>query len=101
MKTTLELPDELFRKAKATAALRGETLTSLFAEALEAVVAGRLSPAAKAPAAKGNGRKQNSHSADDERIRQWRDQEAAFLVSMRGPNHDKRSAAAIVSERRR
>jgi len=34
MKTTLELPDELFRRAKATAALRGASLKDLMTEAL-------------------------------------------------------------------
>jgi hypothetical protein len=35
MKTTLELPDVLFRKAKATAAGRGQTLKEFFIEALQ------------------------------------------------------------------
>jgi hypothetical protein len=34
MKTTIELPDQLFRKAKATAAERGLSLREFFAEAL-------------------------------------------------------------------
>jgi len=34
MKTTLELPDQLFRKAKATAAERGQSLKEFFTEAL-------------------------------------------------------------------
>lgn len=34
MKTTLEIPDELFRQAKATAALRGESLKELVTRAL-------------------------------------------------------------------
>lgn len=34
MKTTLEIPDELFRRAKATAALRGIPLRQLVSEAL-------------------------------------------------------------------
>jgi len=36
VKTTLEIPDELFRKTKATAALRGESLKEFVTEALEA-----------------------------------------------------------------
>lgn len=35
MKTTLEIPDELFREAKATAAQRGETLKEFVNAALE------------------------------------------------------------------
>lgn len=34
MKTTIELPDELFREAKVTAARRRMTLKTLFAQAL-------------------------------------------------------------------
>ena len=36
MKTTLEIADDLFRRAKATAALRGESLKDLVSEALHA-----------------------------------------------------------------
>jgi hypothetical protein len=35
MKTTLEIPDPLFRKAKATAAERGQTLKEFVSEALQ------------------------------------------------------------------
>ena len=35
MKTTLEIPDPLFRKAKAKAAERGQTLKQLVTEALQ------------------------------------------------------------------
>ena len=35
MKTTLEMPDELFRRAKALAASRGMTLKQLVTEAVE------------------------------------------------------------------
>jgi hypothetical protein len=35
MKTTLEIPDDLFRQAKATASLRGESLKDFFTEALQ------------------------------------------------------------------
>lgn len=36
MKTTLEIPDDLFRQSKATAAIRGESLKVFFTEALQA-----------------------------------------------------------------
>jgi len=42
VKTTLELPDPLFRKAKTFAASQGMTMKQLFTEALEE----KLSPAA-------------------------------------------------------
>jgi hypothetical protein len=35
VKTTVEIPDALFRKAKATAAERGQTLKELLTEALQ------------------------------------------------------------------
>lgn len=41
MKTTLEIPDEIFRKAKASAALRGIPLRQLVTEALDE----KISPA--------------------------------------------------------
>jgi hypothetical protein len=41
VKTTLEIPDPLFRKAKATAAERGQTLKQLVTEALEAKLRSR------------------------------------------------------------
>ena len=41
MKTTLEVPDALFRKAKARAAQRGQTLKDLVTEALEEKLSGR------------------------------------------------------------
>jgi len=34
MKTTIDLPEDLLRQAKATAALRGESLKELFSQAL-------------------------------------------------------------------
>lgn len=36
MKTTLEIPDELFRQTKAIAAMRGESLKDFVTEALQA-----------------------------------------------------------------
>ena len=47
MKTTLEIPDLLFRKAKSKAAERGQTLKQLVTEALQeklAVNTGRIRP---------------------------------------------------------
>ena len=41
MRTTIELPDELFRAAKASAALRGETLRKLVTDAVRAHLAGQ------------------------------------------------------------
>jgi hypothetical protein len=38
MKTTVEVPDELYRRAKAEAALRGQKLRDLFEEGLRLVL---------------------------------------------------------------
>lgn len=40
VKTTIEIPDPLFRKAKSKAAERGQTLKQLFTEALQEKLAG-------------------------------------------------------------
>jgi hypothetical protein len=51
MKTTLEIPDQLFRRAKATAAERGQSLKEFVAEALQdKLVAGRGPSQAHEPA---------------------------------------------------
>lgn len=49
MRTTIDLPDTLFRKAKATAALRGSTMKELVVRAVEREVAG-LGSSKKPPA---------------------------------------------------
>ena len=43
MKTTLEIPDPLFRKAKSTAAQRGQTLKEFVGEALQEKLAANAS----------------------------------------------------------
>ena len=45
MKTTIEIPDPLFRRAKARAAERGQSLRQLVAEALQEKLAARTRPA--------------------------------------------------------
>ena len=45
MKTTLEMPDKLFRRVKATAAQRGQSLKQLVTVALERELAGPASGA--------------------------------------------------------
>lgn len=44
MKTTIEIPDPLFRKAKSKAAERGQTLKELVTEALQEKLAAGASP---------------------------------------------------------
>ncbi len=45
MKTTLEIPDPLFRRAKSRAAERGQTLKQLVTEALQEKLAAKKGPA--------------------------------------------------------
>jgi hypothetical protein len=49
MKTTVEIPDPLFRKAKACAASNGLTLKAFLTEALEARLAGPGEPGGAKP----------------------------------------------------
>jgi hypothetical protein len=49
MKTTVEIPDPLFRRAKARAAERGQTLKQLLTEALQEKLAGRGGRARSTP----------------------------------------------------
>ena len=44
MKTTLEIPDSLFRRAKAKAAERGQALREFVTEALQEKLSGRTAP---------------------------------------------------------
>jgi hypothetical protein len=48
MKTTLEMPDDLFRRAKTTAAKRGQSLKQLVTTAIEHELAKPARPAASA-----------------------------------------------------
>ena len=58
MKTTIELPDPLFRKAKSTAAESGKTLKEFVAEALHDKLAskGRRAPSGEPPWMEGFGK---------------------------------------------
>jgi hypothetical protein len=49
MKTTIEIPDPLFRRAKSKAAERGQTLKELVPEALQEKLAGNAGARAGAP----------------------------------------------------
>lgn len=52
MKTTIEMPDKLFRKAKALAALRGQSLKELITAAMERELASGEPTTAREPAIK-------------------------------------------------
>jgi hypothetical protein len=47
MKTTLEIPDELYRAVKAKAALEGKPVTQLVVESLRLAMAGKTGPLRK------------------------------------------------------
>jgi hypothetical protein len=50
VKTTIEIPDQLFRRAKAKAAERGQALRAFVTEALqEKLSSGRVRPGGEAP----------------------------------------------------
>jgi hypothetical protein len=49
MKTTVELPDELYRRAKAEAALRGRKLKDLIEEGLRLVLDAAPAPRSRRP----------------------------------------------------
>ncbi len=48
MKTTIEMPDDLFRKAKAVAALRGQSMKDLITQLLMREIGAPLAPTANA-----------------------------------------------------
>jgi len=48
MKTTIEMPDDLFRKAKAFAALRGQSMKDLITQLLTRELGAPLAPKASA-----------------------------------------------------
>lgn len=49
MKTTLELPEQLYRQIKARAALRGQTIKSFFMEAVRDKLSADASAASREP----------------------------------------------------
>ena len=62
MKTTLDIPEALFRRAKSTAAQRGQTLKGLVTEALRAALgSGPASSSAEPPWMSGFGKLRRLH----------------------------------------
>jgi hypothetical protein len=53
MKTTVEIPDKLYREIKARAALRGQTIKAFFLDALRAKLDGTVAANGKTKAPKG------------------------------------------------
>lgn len=77
MKTTLDIPDDLFRKAKITAAEEGRSLRELVAEALREKLSGKTTVVAQPPWMKFFGAFGNSEDdrADGRRIQAAIDEE--------------------------
>lgn len=93
MKTTLDLPDEIYRELKIRAAQEGATLTKLIASALASAL--NRASAAAAPA-----RQRPPKKRDEQKIREWMEKESAFLESMRGPVFGEGAVAELLGGRR-
>jgi hypothetical protein len=78
MKTTLELPDQLFRKAKATAAERGQTLKEFVTEALRDKLAQGRPPADEPEWMRGFGKLKRLHK-ETVRVQSIIDQEFEII----------------------
>lgn len=61
MKTTIELPDPLFRRVKSTAAACGQSLKDFIAEALKDKLASRRSPVDEVEGRSGFGKLKRLH----------------------------------------
>ncbi len=90
MKTTLDLPDEVYRELKIRAAREGATLTNLIASALASALNRPAAPVRQRPLNK----------RDEQKIREWMEKESAFLESMRGPVFGEGAVAGLLGGRR-
>ena len=93
MKTTLELPDEVYRELKIRAAREGATLTKLITSALTSAL--NRPSATAAPA-----RQRPLNKRDEQKIREWMEKESAFLESMQGPVFGDGAVADLLGGRR-
>lgn len=66
VKTTLEIPDELFRKAKLNAVARGSSMKAYVTEALEAKVSEDAKPYGEKPWMKGFGGLSHLHEETEQ-----------------------------------
>ena len=85
MKTTLDLPDDVYRELKIRAAREGATLTKLVTSALTSALNRPYDAAAPARAL---------NKRDEQKVREWMEKESAFLESMRGPVFGKGGAVS-------
>ena len=91
MKTTLDLPDDVYRELKIRAAREGATLTKVIASALDSA----LNRPSAAPA-----RQRPPNKRDEQKIHEWMEKESAFLESMRGPVFGEGAVADLLGGRR-
>jgi predicted DNA-binding protein len=74
-KLTIKLPDELRRRTKAVAALRGETVSDVIREALQNYIAEAMEETDDVNAI---GEIEQRIAAGDEKVMSWEEAEAAF-----------------------
>lgn len=91
MKTTLDIPDEIYRELKIRAAREGSTLTKLIASALASALSRPSGLAAPVRTLK---------KRDEQKIREWMENESDFLESMRGPVFGEAVVADLFGGRR-
>jgi len=89
MKTTLEIPDDIYRELKVKAAREGVTLTKLIVAALRRPVEaeGRPSPRALS-------------DSTERKVAEWIKRESEFLDAMRGPVFEQNAVSDLIGGRR-
>jgi len=93
MKTTLEIPDEIYREIKMRAAQERMTMTKIITSALAAAL---NRPIQSEPAGAGSSRKKRT----PQKITGWMKKEAPFLESMRGPVYGRGAVEDLIEGRR-
>lgn len=89
MKTTLEIPDEVYRELKVRAAREGVTLTKLVVAALSRPAESTNRPAVRP-----------LKNSLERKMAEWMEKEAAFLDSMRGTLHGRSAVEELLGGRR-
>ena len=89
MKTTLEIPDDIYRSLKVRAAAEGVTVTSILTAALRSALS-RPADTGERPLKK----------REEKKIGEWLEKEAEFLETMRGPVHGRSAIEDLIGGRR-
>ncbi len=90
MKTTLEIPDDLYRELKMRSARDGVTVTKLVSSALALSLGRTVSPFGEVRPREG----------EDKKLAAWRQKESSFLKSMRGPVFGEQAVDDLLGGRR-